>query len=231
MLMVLPIIPIMALIVFMLSVSTLVRIIYKYLAKTECPIVCLGPNAAGKTTFINFLHHGEITKVYKGTNLKELKKGKTVKMGDLKFRVPDFNDVYGSELNYPNWKDAFQNAKICFYIFDISRWKEEKEYRERVDSDVSRIALWTQYIQDPTKRRILFLFNFSDKLSNYSPGEKNMELLDNIWREFYSIHERHLLKLKFGHDPILISLHPQYIENSFFIISLTVAHYIKKKDI
>lgn len=198
------------------------------ISRRNLRIVCLGENVTGKTTFINFLLHGEITKIYRGTLQKEFKEGKKIKMADLKIRIHDFNDLGGSDLNYPQWKEEFIKSDICFYIVDIQKWKnDDNNCRERVSKDLARLAHWCE---GDKQHFIFYLFNFCDLLPDYSPSNP-MKIQDILTREFKEYNEQQLIKCRSRKAYAACSMHIKYIETSVLYILKMVATSIKNKEI
>lgn len=126
-------------------------------------IAILGNQGAGKTTLWNAI-------VRKGSDTKQTIDRENIKQVDvtikgIKRRINQSYDIAGGDDGVRDYyKDLCQNKTFIIYIYDSSRFNQEKEYQEEVFSRVRTIIYEIQ--KQESRKYIHIIGSHIDKLTN-----------------------------------------------------------------
>jgi hypothetical protein len=104
----------------------------------------LGPQASGKTTYIDFLLNGRITLDNpEGTPFPTYVKGKTVSFGDLEFKIVNMYDVPGTWDNAREWQKQVDEADVVCFLFDAKKFFDaDRDYIKDTCSYAKHVQEW-----------------------------------------------------------------------------------------
>ena len=103
----------------------------------------LGERSTGKTTLINFLTKGTLSKEYIQTLSPEKTEANNFRLEDLELKIKESIDVPGSADFYGDWEKIVQDADIVLYLLRSDKLMAgNKHIEERVKRDMGQIGRW-----------------------------------------------------------------------------------------
>lgn len=141
-------------------------------------IIVLGMQGAGKTTFLNSLR-GEYYQEVSPTAEEKYPKFST-KIGSRDVWISDGIDYGGGDAYVTQYEDMLKNKEIVFFVFDLSKYLTDIEYKRRTNSRL-------QLLYSIAKRRSIDVNNNVVVIgSHYDEVKKKMKDVKNALSELQS---------------------------------------------
>ncbi|XP_022861272.1 ADP-ribosylation factor 1-like [Olea europaea var. sylvestris] len=145
--------------------QTLTKLFTRVSPKKEARILMVGLDAAGKTTILNKLKHGEVlpTSPTNGFNVETFEKN------DVNFTIWDLG---GGDTIRPLWRNYFQNTQGIIFVVDSNdkdRVAEARhELHKMLDEDELRDVALLVFANKQDLPHAMTIAEIADKLNLYS---------------------------------------------------------------